>query len=921
MSFFMKKKKASRKSYAQTLDESTDEEVQEIPNGGRTPRKFNTEGQIPRKMMEQRQSVHKSQREGFSDNRGHQSLQGNHSNRSHGKNTFRQRKSNDSQEVEDEKEEDEPGIPANWAELQSRQRRFTYHTRPDLHKHTDSVEEVEERSDEEPWFDILAERLERMKEVVDEAARVEESDDESTDSEGALQREKMADDKRRNNRPGRFTLPDDCRMYGYLYKRGGVRKNWKKRFFYLDPRTVALSYYTSHRMDNVKGVISLANSRVRVEPSRMSHSNKNIQPELEFSLQEGDTFRSFGRKYKLCAINIEEFGRWVSVLERVDQLRSEFKRLGPHRKGANAEEDIGEDLEIQKWDEAQNWTAYGRGLYEGRIGEPVSFTIQPNDRFGNPLEESQDESKLSVVLESDDLHYDIPVVANEDGTFRAEYVPTKLGQYELSIMLDGFDIYGSPYAPAILSAGVSTPHCVADGIGLLCAVLDRPNEFTVYCRNEFDEPVTPTSDTELKVYLEAPLSLDSVTNNEDGTFKVLYSVACSKQELQKLQTENKCLSGSITVTYDDGKSKLGFMRQISKSPFSPGISASLSPEDLAAAYTASEFSKILQQGGNIRDMDLKNPFIAFSNLLKSKGLLEFHGNKEAPAKIEDGSEKIVLEEKTPDPQPPLKPNTPTADKPPPPPPSSATTASYFQFSASNVTPQSYFQQHQSIPPQPTNQSWNTVIAQEQGWVPHPGEADLVRASLEERAKEIEREKQELLEKRKELDASRALVEEQARQMAQLGKHRGATTPTEEEPRAAPKTNSQTKVSNLDHSLVALYDKHSVVLSRVFEYYRNQNKNGIALEDLINLCQDYDITPTFISRKEIRELFMEITGIDAAMRYEQFIEILTNIAIYSLSKPMFAHLYSTNLSKVNVLLTMWGVADPIKLSEIQQEHLT
>ena len=45
------------------------------------------------------------------------------------------------------------------------------------------------------------------------------------------------------------------------------------------------------------------------------------------------------------------------------------------------------------------------------------------------------------------------------------------------------------------------------------------------------------------------------------------------------------------------------------------------------------------------------------------------------------------------------------------------------------------------------------------------------------------------------------------------------------------------------------------------------------------------------------------------------EALGHVAVNSLSKPMFAHLYTSNSAKVNVLLTMWGVADPLKLAEI------
>jgi len=112
-----------------------------------------------------------------------------------------------------------------------------------------------------------------------------------------------------------------------------------------------------------------------------------------------------------------------------------------------------EDGDTTKWDEAQNWTAYGRGLYEGRIAETARFTIRPKDKKGNKLSLHELEMvlpQLSVVLESQDLHYDVDVRVNErDCSVLAEFVATRLGEYELSILLDGFDIYGSPYHPKI----------------------------------------------------------------------------------------------------------------------------------------------------------------------------------------------------------------------------------------------------------------------------------------------------------------------------------------------------------------------------------------------------------------------------------------------------------------------------------------
>merc|ERR1712232_748365 len=99
------------------------------------------------------------------------------------------------------------------------------------------------------------------------------------------------------------------------------------------------------------------------------------------------------------------------------------------------------------------------------------------------------------------------------------------------------------------------------------------------------------------------------------------------------------------------------------------------------------------------------------------------------------------------------------------------------------------------------------------------------------------------------------------------------------------------------------------------HYGGLRKGKVELAEFVRLAQDYDITPTFLSRKELRQIFGNHTSQDG-LDFDGFTGALAEIAVYSLSKPMFAHLYATKLDKVNVLLTMWGVADPSKLTEIQ-----
>eukprot|EP00947_MAST-08B_sp_MAST-8B-sp1_P001186 g1186.t1 len=101
--------------------------------------------------------------------------------------------------------------------------------------------------------------------------------------------------------------------------------------------------------------------------------------------------------------------------------------------------------------------------------------------------------------------------------------------------------------------------------------------------------------------------------------------------------------------------------------------------------------------------------------------------------------------------------------------------------------------------------------------------------------------------------------------------------------------------------------------------------------LLRMCQDYDVNPTFLTKDEVRMVFSDTvqvmggwgsassSGNDSGpgLGYEEFVEALSRIAIEALSKPVFSHLYPTEVDKVGVLLEMWGVADPLKLQHISK----
>jgi hypothetical protein len=54
-------------------------------------------------------------------------------------------------------------------------------------------------------------------------------------------------------------------------------------------------------------------------------------------------------------------------------------------------------------------------------------------------------------------------------------------------------------------------------------------------------------------------------------------------------------------------------------------------------------------------------------------------------------------------------------------------------------------------------------------------------------------------------------------------------------------------------------------------------------------------------------------------FEGFTSALYQVAIFALSKDMYRDLYPRDSDKVQVLLNLWGVADPEKLAQINMRR--
>jgi hypothetical protein len=144
--------------------------------------------------------------------------------------------------------------------------------------------------------------------------------------------------------------------------------------------------------------------------------------------------------------------------------------------------------------------------------------------------------------------------------------------------------------------------------------------------------------------------------------------------------------------------------------------------------------------------------------------------------------------------------------------------------------------------------------------------------------------------------------------------------------------------------MALFDKHKRACVALWAFYTALSRGedgthataaqGLDLKRFVELYLDFDIAPTFLTKRELRAVFGAASAAHAAaaaggaggaasaegaaLSYAAFTEALGRSALVALSKPAFQQLYPSARDKVAVLLELWGVADPRKLKEVQDK---
>ena len=757
---------------------------------------------------------------------------------------------------------------------------------------------------------------------------------------------------------------------GLLHKKGGGfggRRSWRERYFVLDQQE--LFYFNSLKSAadpkaKPKGKITIDhNTTVKQGEPDKKHKNKHVK--FDFIITNSPPYET-PREVELYAETMDEAQRWMRTVQLVVDacLAAMVPPSGmpgsPGAPGAPGSPAVEPDAEEVEANErlAQFHTAYGQGLYQAVRGEPASFQIQAKDELGRP--HTTGGLQFKVVLSTNDFEFDLDAVDQHDGTYYVEYTATQAGEYDLEVTLNGAHIYGSPFAPDVLPASTSAAHCVVYGDGLENAQVAAVNEFVIVARDQWDDVRGIGGDSWI-VNAAGPVQLGDIVDHGNGTYTVSYTVDTEDASFTSAR-------GVPTIELEVALSNEGFPypRSVKGSPFAPrlrmpvpmsaglpaspaghsagmpaspwsagaGAVASASPaatrtpssssaaaaaammspsqaelaaelnrkeQELAAqarrldeerrrldaekANVASQMERLTVLGRRVHEDSLRLA-------ARARGLPSFSPNGHSPAAPAPAASAAAAGA----PRPPVPPSAP-APAPsavPAPAPAPAPAAAAAAAAAAVAPLRTYAAAPAvaavapAVAPAPA-----PVPAAPPASAPAPAPAPVPAPGGDSAA--------------------------------------GVSLAPAPAPRAALSAAAPPEL--FEPEVMLLFDKHKSTLFYLYNQYSNGSKgtSGMGLPSFVALAQDFDIIPTFLSKRECKAIFVETSAahaegaaVDATpdqiamthkLTYAAFVEALGLIPLTALSKPAFQHLYPSARDKTWVLLEMWGLGVRSKVEQV------
>ncbi len=673
----------------------------------------------------------------------------------------------------------------------------------------------------------------------------------------------------------------------------------------------------------------------------------------------------------------------VTKQEEYQSQSNEFQMHNESREGhgvdgeSEDEEHLNAEILQQEKDKAQAIHARGNGLFDAVVGEEATFIIEAVDPLTQERLDEDEASELQPLLyvtlmtvdpeeleeddgeddEEDDekniakrdeqelhmsklgknhLHYDLhPEYDHDEGHFVVRYTVSRVADYRLKILREQHHIYGSPFHVVALPGNTYAKMCKATGNGVLFSNPRQLNTFTIEACDKMGNRKDVGGD-QFYVEYEGPAIANGTKSekgfalpidNGDGTYTCKYSV-----DVEAARNMVRPFV-SINVRIDDGshfsQSTLDRFRMMSAPEMShfndfengEGYEESVDkPEKVItrpAWYVhikgspfhvpiANSYSEAYPLGGAPGELPQNSPMRSPINIANSSNINNSSGQKsyENTSPLRKAQFEAMWARQQ-----------------------SATSRNgqllHSVGSRFEGSPKASYEmngdENLARLAKDNTKFHNTVHAERE-------------AALAEREMKLREQEAKIRQQARQVDEQKARMDDQMNHIQRMGVEVNSAIGVGSvlnSPLGTPKinnnniSNSMTNQSPLNTSGTnessALFARFSQPLHLVFKYYAGSAGGALTLEQYMRLGQDYDLYPTFLNKNELKKCFVEAARGHDTLVFTGFIDALRITAVVALSKKTFKSLYPTEASKVHVLLSLWGVGDPLKLEQLRSRH--
>ena len=191
----------------------------------------------------------------------------------------------------------------------------------------------------------------------------------------------------------------------------------------------------------------------------------------------------------------------------------------------------------------QNCKAVGI-VTSAKKNESFNFIVQLADAEGDPCVTKQE---VTAELKSltDDSIIKANVVSQTPATYKIDYQPSKSGQHEFSVKVNGMEINGGPFALFIYT--IPDPqNCKAVGVGIKRAEKHKTSEFVVQLADAEGDPCVTKQDVvvELKSLVDDSITKANVVSKTPATYAVSYQPSKSGEHELSVKVNDIHIEGS-----------------------------------------------------------------------------------------------------------------------------------------------------------------------------------------------------------------------------------------------------------------------------------------------------------------------------------------------------------------------------------------